>query len=215
MVTTSRRLGASQQPLEPRSEAVFDIYSIRFQDPKAQMPSFRDATAPPTNFFIHDNIVAFQFLTSLFVLLLGASGVIVEHFELDLGNHETLYTIDYQLTQDGNFLIVASVAVYTGRLTVHEVNIMPGEFGQTIEHCDHSFSLCGSALLTLRDPYVVLATAHDFILIDWRHKTGVRLVRQNPVPSESMAHHEQVAITFENQLFPGYVSILLLPPSTN
>ncbi|KZS92790.1 hypothetical protein SISNIDRAFT_509924 [Sistotremastrum niveocremeum HHB9708] len=182
-VAAHRRLGASQQPLEPRSAAVFDIYSIRFQDPKAQLPSFRDATAPPTNFFIHDNIIAFQFLTSLFVLLLGTSGVIVEHFELNLGNHETLYTIDYQLTHNGDFLIVASVAVYTGRLTVHEDNIMPGEFGQRIEHCDHSFSLYGSALLTLRDPYLVLATAPDFILIDWRQKTGVRLMRQNPVPS--------------------------------
>ncbi|KZT35518.1 hypothetical protein SISSUDRAFT_1131073 [Sistotremastrum suecicum HHB10207 ss-3] len=213
MLTTSRCLGASQQPLEARRDVVFDMYSVRFEDRKPRLPPFRDAEAPPTNVFIHDNIIAFQFLTSLFVLLLGTSGVIVEHFELDLGDYGTRYRIHYQLTQSGNSLIIASLAIFTGRIRVHEVNIMPGEFGKLIQHCDLSFPPSGPPVITVRDPYVVLASKGDLILVDWRQNTGVRLLRHNAAPSESGVHHEQAAMGLVTSLLPHFaLGALLLHP---
>lgn len=185
----SARLSASLVPLKPRSHILYSTSTLKFP---------RDGFDRPTNFFLRRNLLAFQNRATLFILTLDASGGIERLARLDLKQPER-YIIAYQLSDDKNSLVVATVEENMSEdaeLQVLEVCVTANEFGKITHHLKVATPYVNVDCLVIRDPFIALVNYSRCRVMDWRKKTGINLEIVNPVGSAWQPGDEVVFLDF-------------------
>ncbi|KZS91002.1 hypothetical protein SISNIDRAFT_456985, partial [Sistotremastrum niveocremeum HHB9708] len=151
-------------PIQPRQSVVYSLEALETK---------WDPTKPPVGYFVRDRILAFLNQQGIFVLLLGEAGDIEKHARLELqAEFET--EIAYQMSQDENSLLVATVSLRDNGDLMHvrEVCIAKDGFGSISNHLEIGLPLDTTSCVAIRDPYCVAVNTEEAYLVNWREKTG-------------------------------------------
>ncbi|KZT35285.1 hypothetical protein SISSUDRAFT_186229 [Sistotremastrum suecicum HHB10207 ss-3] len=171
-VALSKRLSCGI-PLEARSHTLYDLSKFELTwDPTNNIYPFE--------FFLANDIIAFQSSSTIFIMKLTPSGVIEESVRVEM-TPDRAYRIDYQISDEGKSLFIAALIMDHTELTqlvqIYEIPILSFGFGEVALIRAVGLPYTERPIVVIRDPYVAFNVHHDGMLelgvINFRENTGL------------------------------------------
>ncbi|KZS92821.1 hypothetical protein SISNIDRAFT_550338 [Sistotremastrum niveocremeum HHB9708] len=187
-VAVSKRFSSSKKSLKPRSEQFCDLCSLTLPWGREHYPS---------NFYLREDVLAFQFRSSVSVIKLDSPTHILTSIRFK-NEDASAYKVAYQMSDSGDTLIIAALAIDRSEdiqgefLQVMEVSLAEETFGRTLS--DFQIGMPGGTeTVHLRDPYIVLNLHSGRCrIVDWRARTGITFAVLDDMPAQ-----EEDEIEFE------------------
>ncbi|KZS91912.1 hypothetical protein SISNIDRAFT_456093 [Sistotremastrum niveocremeum HHB9708] len=174
-----------------------------------------DPVNPPTNFFVHRNIIAFRSQSKLLVIRISNIEIDRRTIDFPLQRGDLRYHIAYQLSEDQSMLCVASYAYHPKQkissLQVREIGVSDPAFGVTfsvfqieLPAVESPWESGFSNSVSVRDPYAVVVTCLDCTIVNWRRGTGMKFIFFEPAEEHLVPLHT-------NYLTSGITSVHFHP----